>query len=505
MISLTAPRLGCTSFVLMRGFLVGPFCFQQGLGSFEEISKFRSIFDSIVEFKGHHHENIVNHAELRGDLFFAPYYSAFVPDPVHTTQSDIAAQIKVRTSATSTVTASCGCAVDGAVVCERSYNAYLHIAFAYDSFDRRNFSIYECQAQGTPPKVTGFIKYRYYIESLAGSVLTYGVQTVTYKSLTRAPVLDFADLSGQSVTFGDITKMMAGFEISSDTYKRYTKSRVVPFSTGNFGLSPSAVRAAVDVIALRMSLREGVEFPLEDCDYGDLAMRASAKVNANKVNMIAFLRDLRHPTEMIPKLANLRSLKGLAGNYLSVNYGVLPTVSDLKAIVEACKRISPYLDRNGLEIFTSAQSASTSDEEYSYTLENRLKLAIAKEDSGLDEIVSRLDNIGILPTFENLWDLVPYSFVLDWFLDVGKLLERIDTRMRLTRLNVEYVTMSRKDEIRKDLKWSSVFPFVGTISLGHYHRWVSDQCPVPPLSLHTSFDGFDHWLESAALLLQRKK
>jgi hypothetical protein len=221
--------------------------------------------------------------------------------------------------------------------------------------------------------------------------------------------------------------------------------------------------------------------------------------------MIAFIRDLRKPQEMIPKLKNLKSLKSLANNYLTVNYGILPTIADVQTIVDAFKSAKPYLDKNGFKTYGAGYSDSTVVGDITYDLEQHIKLAIQDNDADILSLMNRLDSWGLLPTAENLWDLVPYSFVIDWLVDVGGYLERIDTRLRLKRLDIRYVTSSLKQTLRRDISPSNSFPYTGYVSLVQYHRWVSDQCPVPPLSLETTFQDFNHWLESTALLVQRQK
>jgi hypothetical protein len=246
-------------------------------------------------------------------------------------------------------------------------------------------------------------------------------------------------------------------------------------------------------------------YPIPDKDYGDLAMDAAKKVDRNNVNMIAFLRDLRHPGEMIPRLKNLKSLKGLSSNYLSVDYGILPTISDLQNIIAAFKKMGPYLDKNGFKTYSAGFTESKAEGEYSFSLEQHLKLAIDNEDDLFQQLTEELDSWGFLPTLTNVWDLVPYSFVVDWFVNVGDLLERVDTRLNLLQYNIRYVTMSRKTITTKKIGGSVIAPFYGTVQVVDYHRWVSDQCPLPPLSLGLTFQDFNHWLEAGALLLQRIK
>jgi len=234
-------------------------------------------------------------------------------------------------------------------------------------------------------------------------------------------------------------------------------------------------------------------------------MKASEKVNGNSVNMIAFLRDLRDPKALIPKLKNLKKIKTHAGNYLCLQYGILPTISDLNHILEAFKKVKPYIDKNGFTTYSAGHSSSYESGFITDSVSQQIKLAIANEDSLFDALASKLDDWGFLATMENLWDLIPYSFVLDWFVDIGGLLHKVDARLRLARLNIRYVTMSRRATQSIKLPLSSTFPYVGTVEKVQYHRWVSDQCPVPTLSVQTPFEVSGHWLEAGALVITRPK
>lgn len=253
-----------------------------------------------------------------------------------------------------------------------------------------------------------------------------------------------------------------------------------------------------------------------DCHYGDLAMVASRKVILNKVNMLEFLCDAIHPTELIPKLSNLatlfstnkralRKLKDVSGEYLRLQFGILPTASDLQQIVDAFTAWKPYFDSNGFSTVTAYHTRTASYGNCNRTITQRIKLAIDKEDQGLQRLFQQLENIGSLPTFENVWDLIPYSFLVDWFIDVGGYLQRVDTRRRIHRLNIRYVTMSHRDVTTQNFSELSLeSPFTGELSLVRYRRWSDDHCPVPPVSLQIPTTPFNHWLEGTALIIQRQ-
>jgi hypothetical protein len=242
----------------------------------------------------------------------------------------------------------------------------------------------------------------------------------------------------------------------------------------------------------------------EEKHFGDLAQLAVEKIDANNVNMFAFLRDLRRPLDLIPKLKNLSKLKTHAGNYLAFEYGVLPTIDDLSAIFQAFQQALPYRDRFGFNLYTALHEASVSDGLLSASLEQRIKLAIRTEDTQFIELLDKMSNTGFDLTFQNVWDLIPYSFVLDWFVDVGGFLERVDTSLRILRMDIRYVTMSHKRVVRSQITPTLSFPFSGTINMVEYSRWTVDRCPLPPLFAPSKPTVTSHWLEAGALLVQRR-
>jgi hypothetical protein len=144
-------------------------------------------------------------------------------------------------------------------------------------------------------------------------------------------------------------------------------------------------------------------------------------------------------------------------------------------------------------------------DELTFDLVQRIKVAIEDEDSTFQALAQKVDSMGFALTLQNVWDLIPYSFIVDWFIDIGGFLERSDTRMRLSRLNIKYATMSEKTTISRSLIPNVALPVSGTLSVVHYHRWTEDHCPVPPLIPSSTPSVSSHWLEAGALIVQRAK
>lgn len=504
MVMLVTPTSSEDRYVYFLEFLLGP---SDLFGKFTgEVIDLPSTLSSLMQSRGIWHENNVQHDKVNGEIKFFPLlYGATRKLPVsgvYPYYTDQTTFTVYHQGLPTTMTATCGLAWGQAYSFYKSSKTTWNHR-ATEMPDPNNpilaTNYYFAGNSGLPPHPYTCQITR--IKSIQKFDPTY-VWVTEEKTTYKYPPGGWQGVNWDSeLTFDVIKGAYAGLEVSSvstatNFYRWYTP-RVV-----DQGLNPQRIKEHIDAIARQLVPDK---FPIPDVDYGELAMQASERVNANRVNMIAFLRDLRKPQEMIPKLRNLRQLKTLADNYLTVEYGILPTVSDVQTIFGAFRRLAPYVDRNGFDTYGAKFTATQESDDKIFTLEQRIKLAIDDEDSEFLVLLQRLESMGTLPTFENLWDLVPYSFVVDWIIDVGGFLERVDTRLRLMRLNIRYATMSRKVSVSGPLVWDSQSPYVGRVQWEQYHRWVSDQCPAPPLSLQTTFQDFSHWLESGALLTQRAK
>jgi len=243
--------------------------------------------------------------------------------------------------------------------------------------------------------------------------------------------------------------------------------------------------------------------------WGDLVHEATGNLDANSANMIAFFRDLKDIKTLIPKLKELGKISTHASNYLAVEYGVLPTISDLKAIWDS---FSPkkFYDRSGYRRVSAYEivvdSSTLLSQPVQVTHTRRVHVAVNDRDTGLDALSEKLRSMGTFPSLTNLWDLVPYSFVLDWFIDVGSVLERIDTHHRLINLDIPYVIKSDKIEVILN----SIDPNLGAgldLVVSRYSRDVTTDVPQPRIFGEISKlpTAQDHWVEGSALIIQRTK
>jgi hypothetical protein len=498
LINISLPSSDQTYYSKIGDFLVGPFAANGSVS--RDVISYRSSLDSLSQGGALYHENDVENVQYRGDFQFIPAISDIAPAPIQTWPSAINFTYK---SGTTTKVINCpgGLASNG-LLCyyywggtERPYgiesadphnfimwNTVLETAKAISSVTRMSITRTEYRFKYVK---SGYVYHDYKQKTFFFNPNLYVDSWDSLRSVSALKEIYIR--AGGSVEFD--------FPLQSGLLMLQANS--------SMSLSTQSVKDQIDTQFVN-TLRE-LNSPIVETDYGELAQEAVEKLNAISSNMIAFVKDLRRPQDLIPKLKNLQKLKTLSGNYLSATYGVLPTISDLKEIFGAFQRVKPYLDRNGFKTYNASHFDSRQDGNVSFSLEQRIKIAIEDEDSDFARLAQGVQNYGFALTTENVWDLIPYSFVIDWFVNIGDFLERIDTRMRMLHLNIRYATMSRKERKTLVVEATRVLPIAGTLEMVRYSRWTTNHCPVPPLFFRNKNTVSRHYLEASALLLQRTK
>jgi hypothetical protein len=498
LIDLSLPSSEEKYYANVNNALFGPFRLSGTVEKESDLISFQGVHDSLQQGSKSYHENNVVHIKSEGKFDYIPEFLDITLAPTTTYPNRITWKAKkAATGALETRTFNFGRVDTGAnFTYPDASGDYSHITFIKTSgVSFSMFTVWSSRYTATArvrvrkqdfTLKTSTSANTYFSQTSSGIITTWTLTSSIKVPMTHNEIVNFVE--------ENIAAMAPSTDFASGgTWTTYT--------------SPSfSVETAKGIIdSLSHTLIEDISFPIPDLPYGDLAMEASQKVNANKVNMVAFLRDLRRPQEMIPKLRNLRNLKGNASNYLAINYGLLPTMSDIRTIIEAFTRIKPYIDKNGFKTYNAVSQETSEVGVLTYSLEQRIKIAIEDEDSDFQALAQKIDSMGFALTLQNVWDLIPYSFVLDWFIDIGGFLERCDTRMRLMRLNIRYSTMSRKRISSLLIKPSRTAPISGTLSVVRYQRWTEDHCPEPPLIPSSDTNPLSHWLEGSALIIQRAK
>lgn len=116
----------------------------------------------------------------------------------------------------------------------------------------------------------------------------------------------------------------------------------------------------------------------------------------------------------------------VSGTWLAMQYGWLPTISDIFAAAEAYEALTskPRHTKYSVSVVKSV-SFNGSQSPSNYTCESystRTKVLSYR----LKEQLSEVRSLGLVDPASVLWENTPFSFVLDWFLPIGTYLEALN-------------------------------------------------------------------------------
>lgn len=184
-------------------------------------------------------------------------------------------------------------------------------------------------------------------------------------------------------------------------------------------------------------------------------------VQTNLLEPIAEIRDLLKIFPDLPRVFRLirnarrGNLVTTAGDllklgsseYLRFIFGTAPTLSvigtDLPRLVEVLDVLSKLDPSDHLVAYGTFSHQIPKDIlGFDAELVSKSKVVLANYPSDPLRSILQLNSLGILPKGSNLWDLVPMSFVLDWFLNVGGLMSVIENSSVLSLMSINYIVHS---------------------------------------------------------------
>jgi len=172
----------------------------------------------------------------------------------------------------------------------------------------------------------------------------------------------------------------------------------------------------------------------------------------------------RELTGASPKKNSQLKVTDISGRWLELQYGWLPALSDT---FEAAKAFEAISNGPRKRTFSAAKKRGVSKDGLTdngvvtwwwSTLGNyRIKFELAEEMS-----VNR--QLGLLDPLSVAWEVVPYSFVVDWFLPIGQYLSVLS---QIPFMKGRFLITERRSRTGPSMAWSNPHePFVvGQISL----------------------------------------
>lgn len=228
------------------------------------------------------------------------------------------------------------------------------------------------------------------------------------------------------------------------------------------------------------------------------------------INSLAFLEDLKKLKDTLTPIIRLvrrpLDLKAWANLWLSYRYGLRLTIQDALQIRSAydayCRR--KRSDRPFSTVRSQLSDDISAGEEYHAKVHQ--KVYYRSTVNAIEDFILLCRRWDLYPSWENIWDLIPLSFVVDWFIDIQEFMTKLDKRKDLDRLPVEYVLYSSKTtsgsgvpEVRRHLFLQ--------LTMKHYRRWreLNLPSPVKPPERHRDPNVPFRILDGVSLVVQRTR
>lgn len=240
-----------------------------------------------------------------------------------------------------------------------------------------------------------------------------------------------------------------------------------------------------------------------------LAQKAAENIQYVDINSVAFIKELRDQLGEIKALLDLIKAplnpKKWASFYLSCQYGTRLTIADVLELIQGIQlaaRQNPLGKKGAFNTCRARETFSLATPGVLYdSITYNYKICYRPYDKGIMSFIDRLSKWDLLPSLGNLWDLVPYSFVVDWFIDVGGMLESCDAACKLISLPVCGTSASFKRSYRitglslAGAQWDSEFTV--------YSRNAEREVILPHPSLSFPGNAQNNILQLSAILVQK--
>jgi hypothetical protein len=266
-----------------------------------------------------------------------------------------------------------------------------------------------------------------------------------------------------------------------------------------------------------------------------LAARDALKTlgNPNAKQLGALISSARrNPAQFAGR--HLRGLSRTAANeYLGILFGLLPLAADLERYATALMTLdeakSSYDALDGKGVYTKyndVQNYSNSGKivevkgrlEFTTSYKFQMKLVagawVSYTSTNSNPTAFASDYLGLGLNLSDAWELVPMSFALDWFVDVGSVIDDLDVTAQHPTLDTKLVSTSRKVEGSGTIKCSNVLTSayrgdpekghtLASFTFRHYNRKPGKIAFVTRPRLGPGISGFGRAVTAAALARSR--
>jgi len=289
-----------------------------------------------------------------------------------------------------------------------------------------------------------------------------------------------------------------------------------PFGSAYDGLSRSFDQISYWVDTLFGSKPQAIHNGLRDAAI----LEALSNCSVVDVNPLTDATDALVPTEIIRGLGNSiepHSLLGVARTVANLHLFWKYVVQTNLLTASQVERLRMWLSRQRQECSNVLSHIVSSDVvghgsateswvegDVSYSLEYTAKVVLSPG-WGPFAALGQAQLLGLAPDVADVWDMIPYSFVVDWLLPVQRTLQDVSNIASLTMMPIRYILFGSK--LRKGVSQtfvSGIHRFRGDLDEVTYSRSLYPSLPSSMRYRSFSPSGLKkHWVTGLALLAQR--
>jgi hypothetical protein len=193
--------------------------------------------------------------------------------------------------------------------------------------------------------------------------------------------------------------------------------------------------------------------------------------------------------------------------FLGQRYGILPNLSDAAKLIQG---FASVVKTGAIPQRLHSRRSSSLDGPLKAQIVTTETLTAQVETfpSGfLNGCMSHIQSVkrwGMYPSFSAIWDIVPYSFVIDWFTGINKSLRQVDEHFDMDYYPIQYSISGQKRSWNPSVQalWPDL-PVTGDISFTMYTRVCAQALPLPPVTVGKTTPLNIRWAEATALIVQR--
>lgn len=301
---------------------------------------------------------------------------------------------------------------------------------------------------------------------------------------------------GSTLSYGKITRMGTRFFYSGEydgiTDPYFFLSEHPEYFTVTFDDRPWPSEKGELIIPDIISYPDKKKHILQSGIVSSCALEAlnSLKANTNNIqnlfSIIDLAKGLLHPSKLPSLLRSLpkRGAKSLSADaWLKYRYVYKTTLADID---EMTRFIIQGLDHSNTITLRGGMSTSA----------GTCRVRISAKMQDLSQY-AYLQKYGVAPDLYNIWDSIPFSFVVDWLVGIGDFAQQISDQQWAMNFDVVSCTTS--------WKWTdTIQTTLGPVPFTHYQRFVTSNAPAfVPYSSDTVSDRtlIKRLIDGAALLL----